>query len=201
MRNVAGHNIGRRAVILIAALLAAAFMAACGGSGGGEGGGGDTTDATVEETTASPSGEERMIEVRRMDSGNTGQGDAEPRAVVAPSFEALSAAPGINPELRRAFRNTETTTAGGEEVYVAVLWGEKNTGGYAVEIEDARVEGERVFVSVARSSPPEGAIVSQAFTYPYAVAALENLAPANREFVLVNGGGRELEWPVEKAGF
>lgn len=203
MRNDAAHiseNTGNRGRSFAAAMLAALLaLAGCGGGGGTE-----ATDARtqLEETTAAPFGEERMLEVRRIDSGSSGQGEARPRAVAAPSIEALSAALGPNLDLRRAMQGAESTApGGGEEVYVAVLWGRRNTGGYAVEVEDASLERERVAVGVALRSPPEGAIVTQALTYPYAIAAIENLDSANKEFILKDQSGRELDWPVEKAGF
>ncbi len=193
-------NIGGRAA-LIAVLLAAASLtlAACGEATVGRGAMGEDTmgaDTRIEETTASPSGEERMLEVRRIDSGSFGQGAAEPRAIVATSSESLSEAVNLS------IQGAESTAAdmGGGEAYIAVLWGRKNTGGYAIEIESARVEGDRVFVTLALRSPPEGAIVSQALTYPYAVAALEDLDPSNKDFVLTDESGRELDWPVETVG-
>lgn len=151
----------------------------------------DTPETTSEQTS---SGEEGMLDIRPIDSGSTGQGAARPNAVVAASPESLSAATGI-----QSLRGAESTTAEGEEVYVAVLWGEKNTGGYAVEIESASLEGERVEISVALQSPPEGAIVSQALTYPYAIAAIGGLDPAGKDFVLTDQSGRELDWPMETA--
>jgi hypothetical protein len=178
--------------MFVATLLAAiVILAAC----EGESGGGKASDENTqsEETTAAPSGEERMLEVRRIDSGSFGRGGVEPRAVVAASVESLSAA-GIR------LRDTESTTGSGEGTYVAVLWGEKNTGGYSIEVESAKLEGGRVEVEVSRSSPPEGAIVSQALTYPYAVVEIPNLDPANKEFVIVDENGRELGWSVETAG-
>ncbi len=135
-----------------------------------------------------------MLEVRRIDSGSLGQGAAEPRAVVATSSETLSAAANL------PIRGAESTAAAdidGEEAYIAIFWGRKNTGGYAIEVESAKLEGDRVEISVSRTSPSEGAIVSQALTYPYAVAVLENLDPSNKEFILTDDTGRELEWPVE----
>jgi hypothetical protein len=181
-----GRSSGR---VIFAALLAAAFaLASCAGGGGGE------APQTQTEATTEATEEERMLEVTQIDSGSLGQGGARPRAVVAASSESLSAATGI-----QSLRGAESTAAGGEEVYVAVLWGEKNTGGYAVGIDAASLEGDRVVIALDLQNPPEGAIVSQALTYPYAVAALGGLDPANKDFVLTDQSGRELEWPVETA--
>lgn len=169
----------------IAATFALAFAASCGADDG-------ANPRTDSETTMASTEEERMLEVRRIDSGSLGQGDAEPRAFVASSSESLSAATGI------PIRGGESTGASsGEETYVAVLWGQKNTGGYSVEIGESRIESERVSITVVRENPPEGAIVSQALTYPYAVAAIENLDPENKTFSITDEDGNELEWQIE----
>ncbi|MBA2376640.1 MAG: protease complex subunit PrcB family protein [Rubrobacter sp.] len=196
MRNHATHrrkNPRRIFDLLISATLALILSSCAGGEGPSLGEGtnpGGSSNSRTQPDATTPE-EERMLEVRRIDSGSLGQGDAEPRAVVASSSETLSAAAGI------PVRGAESTAASGEETYVAVLWGEKNTGGYTVEVESATLEGGRVAVSVALRNPPEGAMVSQALTYPYAVAALENLDPEGKDFVITDESGSELEWPVE----
>lgn len=198
MRDKRKNSPAERGIIpfLAAAMILVAGCAADGGRG--EATQAHTTpEATSEETTI---GEEGMLEVRPIDSGSSGQGAAQPNAIVAASIESLAAALGPNPDLRRATQGTEDTTGGeGGEVYVAVFWGEKNTGGYAVEIESASLEGERVEISLSLQNPPEGAIVTQALTYPYAISAIENLDAANKDFVLTDESGRELAWPVETA--
>lgn len=186
----------RRFSILAATLaLTALILSSCAGGQSADESAGDDTNPS-NPTTAQPGSttpeEEPMLEARPIDSGSLGQGGAEPRAIVSSSSEALSAATGI------PVRGGESTAADGEETYVAVLWGEKNTGGYSVEIESASLEGGRVSIEVARVAPPEGAIVSQALTYPYAVAAIGNLDPEGKEFVITDAGdGSELGWPVE----
>lgn len=189
------------------ALLAAALFLALTACAAGGGNGDQTTSAqtSVEQTSLettsenTSTGEERMIEVRRIASGSSGQGETRPRVLVAPSLEALQAELGGNLDLRRSLRSAESTVepdAASGGAYVAVFWGEKNTGGYAVEVESARVEDERVVVELALRSPPEGALVTQALTYPYAVAVLENLDLSGKEFVFVDQNGRELDWPA-----
>lgn len=191
-------NANRGRAFVVALLLAVLTLPAC-ATGGNEGSPesssvGETTDAASEETSTR---EERMVEISRIDSGSSGQGDTQPRAVVAPSLEALSAALGGTPELRGVLRSAQATTATTEDgAYIAVLWGEQNTGGYAVGIESASLEGDTVTVELALQRPPEGAIVAQALTHPYAVAALEGLDLSNKKFVLTDQSGRELSWPV-----
>ncbi|MGH3086681.1 MAG: protease complex subunit PrcB family protein [Rubrobacteraceae bacterium] len=196
---------GRLALAVLAAVLFS-LSSAC---GTGDGGGTSTdletsqqpTTGTTSERTEPLSGEDQMLEIERIASGSSGQGEERPYAVVAPSLEALSRTLGGNLDLGRALRGAESTTGvadGG--AYLAVFWGRKNTGGYAVEVEAARLEGERVIVELALKSPPEGAIVTQALTYPYAIARIEAPDPSNKEIVLVDQDGRELAWPVETAG-
>lgn len=170
---------------LVLVLLASLALAACAGGGGPQ---------TQPETTQTSPEEERVLDVRQVDSGSLGQGNPEPRAVVAGSPESLAAATGL-----QGLQGVEDTTADEGTAYVAVFWGEQNTGGYEIEVEGARLEGGTVEVSVALQSPPEGAIVSQALTYPYAVAEIPDLDPADREFVLADQDGNELGWPVELA--
>jgi len=59
---------------------------------------------------------------------------------------------------------------------VFLLAGSKPTGGWSVEARGAAVEGETLVIDAAIKSPPPGAIVTQAFTSPYAVAAVSTKA-------------------------
>lgn len=88
----------------------------------------------------------------------------------------------------------------GEGTYLAVYWGAKNTGGYSVSVRGARIEGERVTVRLALERPPPDAIVTQAFTYPHAVAVLRDLSPRGKEFSFVDQNGRGIDWPVRRTG-
>ena len=56
--------------------------------------------------------------------------------------------------------------------YVLVAWGEKPTGGYAVEVTDVTVDGETLHLAVALSEPASDATVTQALTYPHALVAV-----------------------------
>ena len=55
-------------------------------------------------------------------------------------------------------------------------------------------------VRLALERPPPDAIVTQAFTYPYAVVVLRELDPRGKDFSFVDLQGRGLDWPVRRAG-
>jgi hypothetical protein len=42
--------------------------------------------------------------------------------------------------------------------------------------------------------------VTQALTYPYAVAVVRGLDPTAKDFLVVDQGGRRLDWPVRRVG-
>lgn len=184
-------NFARVFIALFAAAVITA-LGACSGAGDRSASEQTSLETTSEDTF---SGEEEMLEVRQIDSGSPGQGGAEPRAVVASSLGSLSES--LGGDLRSAENTAGNVGAG---AYVAVFWGEKSTGGYAVEVESARLEEDRVVVELSLRGPPEGAIVAQAFTYPYAVAMVEGPSLSNKEFVLVDQNGNELNWPVQIEG-
>ncbi|MBW6464702.1 MAG: protease complex subunit PrcB family protein [Firmicutes bacterium] len=77
-------------------------------------------------------------------------------------------------------------------LYLLVTYGEKPTGGYEVEITDITEEEGKLIVTAYFSEPGEDDMVSQALTYPYDLAMLDNPdLPA--EFV---AEGAETEIPV-----
>ncbi|WP_143528822.1 protease complex subunit PrcB family protein [Rubrobacter xylanophilus] len=139
----------------------------------------------------------RELEVHQTASGQTFRGREEPLAVVAPSRE----------ELEEALGNTvpkEVTEPGGspgerEATHLAVFWGEKPSGGYSLSVASARLEGERLVVRLRLRRPGPGEIVTQALTYPYAVAVISGVGPEGREVVLTDQEGRRLGWPVRRA--
>lgn len=178
-------------VLLISLLLAA------GCSGGGTGSDGETeSDGSSSGTTGGGAGGDTApLSETTQEAGETGEAPIEqlaagsnglrqPQVVVAPSADALSEVTGVQ------------APGAGEGTYLAVFWGEKPTGGYTVEVLSARTEGSRIMVRLALQKPPPDAMVSQALTYPYAVAVLQGVDAGEKEFVFVTGNGRELGWPV-----
>ncbi len=131
-----------------------------------------------------PSEAPRGLRVERISSGAPGQGPEQPRVILAPSATALSEAMGAN------------VPDSGEGAYLAAYWGEKPTGGYSLAVESARLEGERVTVRLALKEPSPDEIVTQALTYPYAVAVVRDLDLRGKNFSFVDQDGKELDWPV-----
>ena len=121
-------------------------------------------------------------------SGAPGQGPARPRVVLAPSAAALLQ------EIGAAVPDS------GGGTYLAAYWGEKPTGGYSLAVRSARLEGERVSVQLALKEPPPDAMVTQALTYPYAVALGRGLDLRGKGFSFVDRACRELDWPVRRVG-
>ena len=130
----------------------------------------------------------REVRVERISSSAPGQGPGQPRVVVAPSAAALSEAIDAN------------IPDSGNGTYLAAYWGRKPTGGHSLAVESARLAGDRVTVELALRKPPPDAIVTQALTYPYAVAAIRDLEPGGKGFSFVDEEGRKLDWPVRRAG-
>jgi hypothetical protein len=132
--------------------------------------------------------EPRDLRVERVASGAPGEGPRDPRVVLAPSAEALSK------ELGAQIR------ASGEGTYLVVYAGQRPTGGYSVGVAGARVEGGRVTVRVSLEDPPSDAIVTQSLTYPYEISVLRGLSAEGKSFSFEDADGRELGWPVRRAG-
>jgi PrcB C-terminal len=146
-----------------------------------------SSDNTSEKTTDA-SEEPRDLRVERISSGAPGQGPRQPRAVMASSATALSRAVGAD------------VPGSGSGAYLATYWGQKSTGGYSMAIESARLEGARVTVRLALKEPSRDAILTQALTYPYAVAVIRELDPRGKDFSFVDEEGRELGWSVRRVG-
>ena len=64
--------------------------------------------------------------------------------------------------------------------------------------EQAHLRGNRVTVRLALEVPPPDAILTQALTYPYAVAVVRDVDPQGKDFSFVDQDGRELDWPVRR---
>jgi hypothetical protein len=72
-----------------------------------------------------------------------------------------------------------------KEMVIFVAMGRKNTGGYKIQITKVEPVGDKLRISVLRSSPPPGAMAIQALTAPFDIVAVakSDLKP---EFIDVN---------------
>ncbi len=59
-------------------------------------------------------------------------------------------------------------------LYLLVTYGERPTGGYDVEITDIAVQDDKVVVTADFTEPAEDEMVTQALTYPYDLAMIED---------------------------
>ncbi len=153
-------------------------------------GAGSESSADDPSETPEASEEPRDLNVERVSSGapEQGQGPRRPRVILAPSARDLSGA-------------TRTSVPdSGSGAYLAAYWGEKPTGGYSMAVESARLEGNTVTVRLSLREPPRDAILTQALTYPYAVAVIRELDPRGKDFSFVDEEGRELDWQVRLVG-
>lgn len=141
-----------------------------------------TTEATGGTTVSSTASGAKAASLEQISSGTMGP---KRRQILAASSAAdLSAALGLR------------VPDSGEGTYVAVVWGEKPTGGYTVDFGSVSVKGVRLEIGVDLKDPPPDAMVAQALTYPYAVAVLRGVDLGEKELSLVTRNGRELGWPV-----
>ncbi len=157
------------------------LVAACSAGNGSE------SPADPSETPK-VSDEPRHLKVERISSGAPGQGPERPRIILSPSASALSKATGTN------------VPDSGSGAYLAAYWGEKPTGGYSMAMVSARLEGNTATVRLSLKEPPRDAILTQALTYPHAVAVVRGLDPRGKDFAFVDEEGRELGWPVRLVG-
>jgi PrcB C-terminal len=158
------------------------LVAGCSAGDGSEPSAGEPSETT--EASEEP----RELRVENISSGEPGQGPRRPRVILAPSASDLSGATGAD------------VPGSGDGTYLAAYWGEKPTGGYSMAVKSARLEGSVVTVRLALREPPRDAILTQALTYPYAVAVIRELDLQEEEFSFVDEEGRELGWPVRRAG-
>ena len=137
------------------------------------------------ETAEAP----ETLRVVQISSEAPGQGPQGPLVILSPSAAGLESETG-----------TSVPSDAGEGTYLAAYWGEKPTGGYSLGARSARLEGNRVTVRLALQEPPPDAIVTQALTYPHAVAVVLGLDPEGKDFLFVDQGGRRLDWPLRRVG-
>ena len=65
-----------------------------------------------------------------------------------------------------------------EESVIILSLGEKNSGGYWVEITGVQQVGETLYIQAVANQPGENEFVTQAIEYPYAAVVVEKVEPA-----------------------
>jgi hypothetical protein len=60
------------------------------------------------------------------------------------------------------------------EAAVILVGGQRNSGGYFVDVRGASVEGDTLIIDAVVQGPPPDSIVTQALTSPWAVVAVRN---------------------------
>ena len=70
-----------------------------------------------------------------------------------------------------------------EQMFIAVLMGQRNTGGYAVEIVTIVEKPAHWEVGVKYTTPEKGALVTQALTQPHHIIKLKK---TNKEIIFIN---------------
>jgi hypothetical protein len=58
--------------------------------------------------------------------------------------------------------------------FLILNMGEKNTGGYKIAVEKVEETADKIIVTVKDINPEPGAMVTQAFTYPYTVVKINS---------------------------
>jgi len=107
-----------------------------------------------------------------------------------------------NSELIKWYENNRNTkgvhyTIDNDEVYILVCGGERNTGGYSVEIDEITlVNPETAYVSAHINIPDSDMMVIQVITYPHVLVKLESKDVKNVQGEIndsLNKGNGELE--------
>ncbi len=85
----------------------------------------------------------------------------------------------VPPAIEAWIENSLTTFIGQsylyeDRLYILVTYGLKPTGGYAVEITDVEITDDRVIVRATFKVPGEDEMVTEALTYPYDLAVIDN---------------------------
>jgi|GEM_PF-1603388 hypothetical protein len=75
-------------------------------------------------------------------------------------------------ERSRDYEMVQSRTLDGV-TWILATWGKKNTGGYDVHIDRIEREDRRLKVYVTLNGPDKGELVTEALTWPYALAAVE----------------------------
>ncbi|MCP1728011.1 hypothetical protein J2T60_002011 [Natronospira proteinivora] len=62
-----------------------------------------------------------------------------------------------------------------QSMVVAIFMGERRTGGYSVQVDEVRQDGDDIMVQVIMEEPGEGCMTTQAITRPFQLVLLPQL--------------------------
>jgi hypothetical protein len=75
-----------------------------------------------------------------------------------------------------------------KESVIFIMAGRRNTGGYAVQAEDATVTGDVATVRVRSVEPPSGGVTTQVITSPFVVIAVSHPGIASARWIDIREG-------------
>jgi hypothetical protein len=149
-------------------------------------------DPGVDERPSGSTGAEASVGFRTIAEGSYGAGasrDVE-RERSEPAIYAARTEQRYRELWREHVGNQELPPVDfGTETVVFLIAGIRSTGGYAIEPRAAHLEGDQLTVEAPIRSPGEREIVTQAFTYPFAVLAVPRRDVQRAEW---QGNGRTL---------
>lgn len=76
----------------------------------------------------------------------------------------------INEKKAQPFKLSYSNT---EYLYIVVGYGEQNTGGYSISVDDLYLTKNAIYIDTTLMGPSKNEIVTQALTYPYIVIKTE----------------------------
>ncbi len=121
------------------------------------------TTANVAEKTESES-----VEIETIAQGGYAADESDRKAVLA------TTAADYNSQWQALINQSDVPSVDFDRsVVVFLLAGMRNTGGWSVAPQSARVEGDTLVVKAKVQGPPPDGMVTQAITYPYAVVAIQ----------------------------
>ncbi len=120
-----------------------------------------------------------------------------PAATVTPNADSVATFPFTDEGATQQSGYTGTAprvevSQGGGRWRITAYLGQKNTGGYLIEIQRVTVQGGLARVHAFAQAPPAGAVVTQVITSPAHTVSIASTAFTPNEVVLIDQSGQEL---------